>query len=160
MKHTDGKQAVPDSRDTEAAKVVQSEVRVGVVVQDTASGHYHFITGMLPCPLSVVDRATAETLHEVHTRVCDGLPGLGPRFRALFDQDSCNANEKQVKVARRDDAQKLKPQNRLSLGCDIHRTATVATKTFSLADKHISGCLSFAISQHGPGRFTSSIHRG
>ena len=148
----------------ETAKVVQSELRVGIVVQERASGQFRFITGLLPCNLAVVDRGTAESLHALYEQIYEGLPGFGPSFQKEFDhvcfaytRDKCSANEKQTKAARRNDAKFETPKLRLTLGCTIHRVATIATKTYSLADDHISGCLAFAIAQRGPGRFTSLL---
>jgi hypothetical protein len=59
-------QVVAVDQINETAKVVQSEVTVGMVLEDTETGKYEYVHTAVPCILQAVDRSTTETLHEVH----------------------------------------------------------------------------------------------
>jgi hypothetical protein len=94
----------------ETAKVVQNVLRLGVLLQTVKTGRLRFVTGTVPCPLRLVDRCTAETLHEVYRAVYgEDLPGFGTETRQHFmftftghTQDKAGSCEKQRKAARRD----------------------------------------------------------
>lgn len=51
---------------TETAKVVQTEMIVGMLVRHVATNSYRIIYSSLPCTLRAMDRGTTETLHQVH----------------------------------------------------------------------------------------------
>ena len=146
----------------ETAKIVQSELRVGMLLYHRSSKEYQFVTGLLPCTLDAVDRTTSEALHAVH-KATYTLPGFGQHFMSLFrrnyvchTQEKCSANEKQVNTARHED--KLPgqtPVSRLSLACDVHRAATIATRAFDLTKDDVSGLIAFAITERGSGRLSS-----
>ena len=57
-----------------------------------------------------------------------------------------------MNAARRDDV--AANQVRLSLGCDVHRGATVSTRCFDLCKDDVSGLLALAITERGTGRFS------
>jgi hypothetical protein len=146
------------------AKIVQSELRVGILLRNLASGEYVYVTGMLPCALAAVDRTTSECMYKVHQDTYT-LPGFTDLFMNKFKnicichtQDKCSSNEKIVHVARSADLDveadnAVKQRTRLYFPCDIHRGATLSTRVFDLFKCHISGMLALAISERGAGRF-------
>ena len=151
-------------KNTQTAKVLQSELRIGMLLRDRQTDAYTFMTGQVPCLLAAVDRGTAECLYQVHKDAYT-MHGIPDEFVQSFKtvctchtQDKCAANEKLLNAARHDDKQReadaqVKRLTRLTFGCDIHRAATLTTRVFDLVKFHISGLLALAISQRGAGQF-------
>jgi hypothetical protein len=159
--------AAPDiamGASVEPARVIQSDLRVGMLLRDKEGPHPEvFLTARLPLCLVSADRCTSEVLTEIQ-KDCYDLPGLTNDFKRLFTcryvthtQDKCNSNEKQVYAARcmHDKDAEGVVQDRLALGCDLHRAATTNTRTYELTRSHISGMLSLAIAERAPGRFAA-----
>ena len=140
------------------ARVTQLWSRVAVLLQD-ASAKHDLVSMGLWHPLVPSDRVTAETMFESMDRASHVL-ALTAGTRAHFAEtivvqtaDSALANEKATAAARREDANAATKQTRLSFGCDVHRAATIATKSFDLLQPDIAGLLAMAIQQRGAGAF-------
>jgi hypothetical protein len=145
------------------AKVMQSEVRVTMLVENLATNKLICITGPLPAPLKNSDRNTSEVAHRMQTDLYD-IPGVKeaePFFThsvTQHTQDCCNSNLKQVNAMQREVDAHNKDESHdcaksiLPLGCSIHRGATINTKSFEFTSFDISGMLAYAIAEQEPGR--------
>jgi hypothetical protein len=69
-------------------------------------------------------------------------------------QDKAGQNDRQINAARVTDGRTRK---RLALSCDVHRSATVATRSFDLIKSDVSGMIALAIAERGTGRFEALI---
>jgi hypothetical protein len=145
------------------AKVMQSEVRVTMLVENLATNKLICITGPLPAPLQNSDRNTSEVAHRIQADLYD-IPGVKeaePFFTqsvTQHTQDCCNSNLKQINAMQAEVDAHNKDESHdcvksiLPLGCGIHRGATINTKSFEFTSFDISGMLAYAIAEQEPGR--------
>jgi hypothetical protein len=129
-------------------KVVYAEVDLSFGFYDVRTKMYSIQSFVVPQPLKHWDRSTAENALAVQMDILS-IPGLTREFLLLWKrnlvlptQDRCGANEKQVNQAMIEDrVDEQVPIDRLPSGCEIHRTATISTKTADLVATFVSGCI-------------------
>ena len=106
----------------------------------------------MPTHLQIIDSCTTETTSEVLLNNQRTVAEL-ERFSRAFDKkvmlcasDRFAANEPAEKAVQTHDSDKGIRWNRGHFCCDIHKAATVQSKTSELVSADISGILSLAIS--------------
>jgi len=144
------------STDVQTVKVQQTELKVGVVVRDVASGRITRHIAELLVPLQSVERTTAECLHAACVDALR-MSGLNSSFEQKFThsvmavtQDLAASNQREQRAARMEDKQAGRAP-RLALPCRVHRGQTGQVQTFDLLNAHVSGCVGVALNQRTSG---------
>lgn len=139
------------SAEQQLVKVIQTIMKVNIVLRERTSGKFLTICSKVPLHLQCVDRTTAEALlscYKEHLRaaMCHDIFGCFKYQVRVHTQDRCSANERMTNAIRREEAGSV---HRLALGCDVHRVATVQCRVFELVGSHISGMIAVALAQRG-----------
>jgi hypothetical protein len=136
------------------AKVLQSEVRIGLLMRPVASDDFTLVWGHVPTVLQAMDHCTAEVL-------CSALadattfPGFGQLVaRCEFqinttcaDRAASNKRLEAIMHSREESDSKL----RLSIDCELHKAFLAQSQQFALVKADISGTINLAIALRGSG---------
>jgi hypothetical protein len=143
--------------DQQMVKVIQTIMKVNIVLRERSSGKFVTICAKVPLHLQCVDRTTAEALiscYKEHLRaaMCHDIFECFKYQVRVHTQDRHSANERMINAMRREEPGSVR---RLALGCDVHRVATVQCRVFDLVGSHVSGMIAVAVAQRGGNKMSA-----
>jgi hypothetical protein len=136
------------------AKVLQSEVRMGLLVKPVGSDGFTLIWGHLPTLLQAMDRCTAEVLHSAlqDSTIFPGIGQLesrcGVRINITCADRAASNKRLEATMHCREDADS---QLRLSIDCELHKAFLAQSKQFAFVPADISGTISLGMALRGSG---------
>lgn len=141
------------------AKVMQTELKLHIVVQDMASKKYVHFHGKVPTTLQIVNRTSAECIKRSIMNTLSTVPefqrisSLFPFKLQLTTADRYSANLKAERSIFHDDISWTK----CTLPCDIHIASQVNTLVSGIVNEDSSGIVSTHLSQAG-GSVLNTLH--
>ena len=136
-------------------KLLQSELSVAFLLQNTSTRQVAFARCWLPTPLKVLERNTSSLIVAAQRELEGLIPKLtefadASRLRlALINTDSYSANFAAEAALCEEDTGCW---TRSHYACDVHRAHTICSKQYKLLDGHVSAMIYSALSvQHAGG---------
>lgn len=139
-----------------AAKVMQSEMRLSLLMQDKKTLEFLNLRFSVPTWLQLMDRTTAEVTAATQRDIEATMPQLTAfaaqfKFRAsLVNTDRYTANFKAERAMALEQPSFLHSH----YGCDVHAAARAITKQTRAVDGHISGMVAGALAMAEAGSTT------
>lgn len=135
--------------DSNFAKVLQSELKLSLVLKSTNDGSFVFVEGHSHTWLQAIDRNTAETIQHAQRELEGCIPRLHTLSRmfswpiSMINTDRFSANFRCERAMERANPHYTK----CHYGCDHHAVCTVLGKAFGLKDPsdHISAMIAGSI---------------
>eukprot|EP00438_Fugacium_kawagutii_P010292 Skav226736 [mRNA] locus=scaffold720:351807:354260:- [translate_table: standard] len=129
------------------SKVLQTELHVGMLLEDVKDGTFQWTYGECPTSLAVVDRTTGENTRAV---VWDAIQSIPEVERIWGKFEFCIRHSTTDLAASNIRAEAGLQQNMPSftpyhLACDVHRLATAISTPSSICESDVSGILSVAL---------------
>lgn len=135
-------------------KVLQSEMKVGVLVKHRVAKQYQWLTVQIATPLQCGDRTTADVL-----RACWHDLSRLPELAALAAQCRCSATintwDRDAANLRLHRALETEVKCIEQLPCDVHKIAQSLSLGYNLASADISGLVAFGLSMRAAGSLES-----
>ena len=129
------------------AKVMQTRLKLGVLVREVSSGKYIFYRGVVPTILQALEKTRGEDIALSQARIMSSVPFLDSAYKHfklhldLTTADRCLANAKAERVL-----QSLRPTDvPLHIDCQVHKISTAVTWEMKVAEQHISGLISASL---------------
>ena len=130
-------------------KLVQTNIEFGMVIR--VRGELVTCLGVQPCPLAVVQSTTGAVLAKVQQSLSMATRSslLFSRFTRAAVTDSYSAIISAERTIGRERGPKQHAQ--IHVRCQVHKTATVHTRTFAFLEPTISGMIRAALAvRNGP----------
>ena len=141
----------------QVAKVIQSEHRIVMMIEDREHKDLHVFGGHVATPLQYADFGSAECLREAERQQL-AIAGADADFIAAAEErgqcdgkDMAYSNQRQGKYDRKEDKKGPSPSHRVSNNCRIHRLQTILAKIFDIVAHHISGLVNIALAMRAAG---------
>ena len=139
------------------AKVIQSEYRITMMLEDAAHGDLHVFGGHVATHLQYSDFGSAECLWEAEKQQLAIEGGDAEFYRAAQERGSVDAkdmaysNARQNNYDRSEDRQGPDKWERVSNNCRVHRLQTVFAKVLDIVAHHISGTVNISLAMRAAG---------
>lgn len=141
------------------SKILQVDVRLGLLVEEISTGKMLLVHTTLPCPLQVGNRGTAKTLAAMlktlkEVPLLQNLINLFPITLHLHTRDRASAN------LRAEAAERVERGWVLGFPCFVHNSNSAIGKAMALISQALSGAIAFGLAQRPlgvPAMFRASI---
>ena len=132
---------------TGITKVLQSQFRIGMLLQDSASGKLVFLHGFVPVILQALEVKKAEDIMCAQMKVEQSVVNLqrcAERFRLSVQLVTTDRDGTNMKAER--GMQHANPQDaRIHLPCDVHKVSTCLTAMLNLVPGDVTGLVNFGL---------------
>ncbi|CAE7503565.1 unnamed protein product, partial [Symbiodinium microadriaticum] len=139
---------LPVKLDSKRAKIMQTEVTLGLLLEDLERGSRIFLRFRVPSPLRALDATTAENIRALLLDACSfpGLQRLAAQAKhhyILVTTDRYGAN---LAAERNLDCDPGWPKPaKVHLPCDVHKVSQAQTAQHDLVDNEITGMVAAAV---------------